>query len=71
MATLPARPIMGPVASHGRDLERKTDWVRPISPAAVAELHAALRAVPGRGRAWRDMTLADSASPRFEQARFS
>ena len=59
MATLTARPITGPVAWHGRDLEREKDWIRPISPAAVAELDAALRAVQTRGLRWRDITRED------------
>ena len=42
MSTITARPITGPAAWHGSDLAQSTDWIRPISAAAVAELDAAL-----------------------------
>ncbi len=69
MATLAARPITGPAAWQGRDLERENDWIHPISPAAVAELEAALRAVQARGLAWRDMTREDFPIPSFARER--
>ena len=57
--TITALPITGPAAWHGRDLAQSTDWIRPISAAAVAELDAALAAVKARGLAWRDIRRDD------------
>jgi len=65
MTTVAARPITGPAAWHGRDLERENGWIHTISPAAAAELEAALRAVQARGLAWRDMTREDFLIPSF------
>ena len=59
MSTISARPLRGPAAWHGRDLARATDWIRPISAAAVAELDLALAAVKARGLAWRDIRRED------------
>ena len=65
MATVTARPLSEPAAWLGADLTRSTDWIRPISPAAVRELDAALRGVQARGLAWRDITRADFPLPGF------
>src|SRR5215470_2863373 len=40
MSTISVKPLTGPAAWHGRDLARSTDWIHPISAAAVAELGA-------------------------------
>ena len=65
MGTITAHPIMGPAAWHGRDLARSTDWIRPISAGAVAELDAALAAVKARGLAWREIRREDFPLPGF------
>jgi hypothetical protein len=61
MSTMAAQPLTGSAAWHRRDLARSTDWIRPISVAAVAELDTALAAVKARGLAWADITRKDSA----------
>ncbi|MGH7347546.1 MAG: TauD/TfdA family dioxygenase, partial [Candidatus Rokuibacteriota bacterium] len=65
MGTIIAQPITGPAAWHGRELAGSTDWIRPISTAAVAELDAALAAVKTRGLAWRDIRRDDFPLPGF------
>jgi hypothetical protein len=65
MSTITARPITGPAAWRGSDLAQSTDWIRPISAAAIAELDAALSGVKARGLAWRDITRADFPLPGF------
>ena len=37
MATVTAQPLSGPAAWVGSDLAKSTDWIRPISSAAVRE----------------------------------
>ena len=59
MSTMAAEPLRGAAVWHGRDLARSTDWIRPISAAAVAELDAALAVVKGRDLAWTDITKRD------------
>ena len=59
MSTISVKPLTGPSAWHGRDLARSTDWIRPISAAAVAELDAALASVKARGLAWADIRRED------------
>ena len=59
MSTISTQPLIGPAAWHGRDMARSTDWIRPISAAAVTELDAALAAVNARGLAWRDIRRED------------
>ena len=53
MSTMAAEPLRGAAVWHGRDLARSTDWIRPISAAAVAELDAALASVKARDLAGR------------------
>jgi len=55
--------IVGPMVWRGEELARSTDWVRPFSAAAVAEIDAALRAVQQRGLAWRDIGKRDFPLP--------
>jgi hypothetical protein len=44
--------MRAPEAWLGDELAHRTDWIRPLSATAVAELDAALRAVERRGLAW-------------------
>src|SRR5262245_38815399 len=59
MSTTSVKPLTGSAAWRGGDLARSTDWIRPISAAAVAELDAALASVKARGLAWTDITRQD------------
>jgi TfdA family taurine catabolism dioxygenase TauD len=61
--TLGDRPIQGPMVWHGQELARATDWIRPLSAAAVDEIDAALREVERRGLAWPDIRKADFPLP--------
>ena len=65
MGTIAEQPLTGPAAWLGPDLARSTDWIRPFSAAAVAELDGALAAVKARGLAWRDITRKDFPLPGF------
>jgi TfdA family taurine catabolism dioxygenase TauD len=56
-------PITGPAVWRGGDLAGSTDWIRPFSAAALAEIDAALRAVQARGLTWRDVRTADFPLP--------
>ena len=67
MSTATARPITGPEAWHGSDLVRTTDWIRPISAAAIDEIDRALRIVKARGLAWRDIRREDFPLPGFSR----
>ncbi|MEX2220216.1 MAG: TauD/TfdA family dioxygenase [Candidatus Rokuibacteriota bacterium] len=61
--TLTDRPISGPMVWHGQELARSTDWIRPLSSAALDEIDAALRAVQARGLRWRDIRKKDFPLP--------
>ncbi len=65
MITTAAQPLTGPSVWLGVDLARATDWIRPVSLAAVAEVDGALRAVRRRGLAWREMRREDFPIPGF------
>src|SRR5262245_39062918 len=56
-------PISGPMVWHGTDLARATDWIHPLSPAAIAEIDAALRLLMGRGLPWREAHKRDFPLP--------
>ena len=57
------QPITGATVWRGEDLARSTDWIRPLSAAAIAEIDAALRAVQSRDLAWREVRKADFPLP--------
>jgi hypothetical protein len=57
------RPITGPMVWEGRELARSTDWIRPLSPAALDEIDAALRSAQARGLGWRDVRKKDFPLP--------
>lgn len=59
MAIMTAQPLGGPAAWTGADLARSTDWIWPISAAAVGELDAALAHVERRGIPWRSIRKDD------------
>src|SRR5881296_1238976 len=47
----------------GRDMAASTEWIRPLSATAVAELDTALRAVERRGLAWPKFGAQDFPLP--------
>ena len=57
------RPFTGPMVWSGEDLDRNTDWIRPLSAAALAEIDAALRSVQRRGLQWRAVAKDDFPLP--------
>jgi hypothetical protein len=65
MSTVSAAPISGPQAWLGRDMGSAHDWIRPLSPAAVAEIDAALEAVQRRGLAGPKFGREDFPLPTF------
>ena len=68
MAVVIGGPITGPAAWRGEELARSADWIRPIAPAHVDELDAALRRVKARGLAWRDISKEDFHLPVMSRA---
>jgi hypothetical protein len=61
--SLPDTPIAGPMVWTGQDLARDTDWIRPLTSAAVDEIDAALRAVQARGLHWSEVRKPDFPLP--------
>jgi TfdA family taurine catabolism dioxygenase TauD len=43
------QPVSGPGVWYGRDLQRRSDWIRPFGAAELAELDAAVRAFKAGG----------------------
>jgi hypothetical protein len=54
-------PLTGPVVWQGKDIKDSTRWVRKLSPEAVDELEAALKAV--KGMKWSEITREDFPLP--------
>lgn len=54
MGIVLTRPVTGPSAWTGRQLEGDTSWSHTLSEAAIASLDAALRTLQSRGRAFPD-----------------
>ena len=50
--TAPTAPLSGPQAWLGRDMAKSTEWIRPFSLEAVAEIDAALQGLRRRGLTW-------------------
>jgi hypothetical protein len=63
MIAAPATPLVGPMVWRGEDLRHSADWIRPLAPAEVDALDAALRAVQRRGLAWPEITREDFPIP--------
>ena len=55
------KPIGGAATWRGSDLATSNHWIHPLSPAAIAEIDAALAGV--RGRPWESLTAADFPLP--------
>jgi hypothetical protein len=60
-------PITGPQAWLGRDMAASTDWIRHLSPGAIAEIDAALRSVQRRGLTWPKFGREDFPLPTFSR----
>jgi hypothetical protein len=54
-------PLTGPVVWQGKDIKDSTRWVRKLSPEAVDELEAALKAV--KRMKWSEITREDFPLP--------
>ena len=59
--------ISGPEAWLGRDMAASTEWIRPVSASAAAELDAALRGVQRRGLSWPKFGRDDFPLPTFSR----
>ncbi len=59
------QPIHAPYAWKGADLQRRTDWIRPFTPAELEEIDRALQGVKRRGLDWVDVTREDFPLPAF------
>jgi hypothetical protein len=55
--------VLGPAAWHGRDLERRDDWVDRLAQKDVAELDAALAHSRATGKALAELRAADFPLP--------
>jgi len=56
----------GPDAWLGKDMAQSPAWIRDLSPAALTEIDAALRALQARGLSWQSITRADFPLPSLE-----
>jgi hypothetical protein len=45
----PQAPLSGPQVWYGRDMAKRTDWIRPLTSAEIAELEAAVAALDQTG----------------------
>ena len=43
------RPISGPAVWYGPEMARRTDWIRPLTAAEIAELEAAVQRLDATG----------------------
>jgi hypothetical protein len=59
-------PLTGPVIWQGNDIKNSTRWIRDLSPAAVAELDAGLKAVKAKGLDWSQITRANFPLSRLD-----
>jgi len=59
------RPLRGPFAWRGSELEASREWVRPFSPPEIEEIEAALRDVRRRGLSLPSVTREDFPLPRL------
>jgi hypothetical protein len=55
--------LTGRDAWLGNDMANSNSWIRELSPASLAEIDAALRAVQRRGLPWREITREDFPLP--------
>ena len=55
---MPSGPVSGPGVWYGRDLQRRSDWIRHFSAAELAELDTAVRAFRASGTPLTDISPA-------------
>ena len=61
--SMPSGPVSGPSVWYGRDLQRRTDWIRHFSAAELAELDAAMFAFKAGGTPLVDISPASFRLP--------
>lgn len=61
--SLPPFQITSPSAWYGPDMAARTDWIRPFTPAEIAEVEAAARPLAESGTEIARMTVADFPLP--------
>jgi hypothetical protein len=70
---IPRQPLETPAAWRGADMRQRTDWMVELTPADIAELHAAQQVAASRGRPLAQMSAADfplpTLAPRIAQWR--
>jgi hypothetical protein len=60
---MPSGPVSGPGLWYGRDLQRRTDWIRHFNAAELAEIDAAVRAFRAGGTPLTDISPATFPLP--------
>ena len=45
----PLKPLAGPQVWYGREMAKRTDWIRPLTAAEIAELEAAVKRLDATG----------------------
>lgn len=63
MTQVPTQPIAGPFAWKGSDLAASKDWIETLTPAEIAEVEQAMRAVKRRGLSLHQVRRADFPLP--------
>ena len=59
------RPVSGPFVWRGPEMAERTDWIRPLAPAEVAELEAAVAQLDATGIDIAEIGPRDLAAPRL------
>jgi hypothetical protein len=59
--------IAGPEAWLGREMDRSTEWIRPLSPHAITELDTAVDGLKQRGLVWPHFGRSDFPLPTFSR----
>ena len=59
-------PLTGPVIWTGAEIKNSTRWIRDLTPAHIAELDGALKAVKARGLDWAEITRENFPLSRLE-----
>ncbi len=63
VSQIPLRPVSGPQVWYGAEMTRRTDWIRPLSPAEIAELEAAVQRLDATGIDIADIRAEDFPVP--------
>lgn len=62
---MPPGVVSGPGVWYGRDLQRRSDWIRTFGAAELAELDSAVRAFASSGKPLTDISPSSFALPRL------